>query len=322
MEDFFQELLAGESPDAPPVVDLCLDWSLVKDDLPGRFERLSCLEVFPALEDLSIQGHALSSTQGLPPFPHLRSLNLSQNEIRDLAAFPDLPTLTFLDLSLNELSHLQDLPAFPRLTELHLSHNFLSTLDHLPHLSQLHSLHLTGNKSLRSPLPLPALPHLQQLFAKDCPLPLHSLREFQQLQLLRLTPTQNDFSQALAGMSALKELALYLKRLEGDFQLPRLDKLETLDLVDGRHISGLAGWDGLPSLQNLRLKGFNKDWDLGSIAEASELRHVELQEIAALDWKVLASLPRLEGIALGRGVNAAGLPDFEAARPEVELTFR
>lgn len=322
MKEFLQQLLADDRPDSPPVVDLCLDWSLVKDILGERFVYLDGLESFPDLESFSIQGHALKSTKGLPSFSQLRSLNLSQNEISDLTAFPALPSLHFLDLSLNELTQLQHFSDLPLLQELHLSHNQLTSLHNLPPLPRLEALHLTGNRQLQGRLPSASLPLLNRLFAKDCPLHPRELHGLPVLEKAYLTPAAADFTQALAGLDHLLELALYLKRMSGEFNLPALAGLAELTLVGGPYLSAIQGWEQLPALTHLTLRGMAPDMDLSGLTKAVQLQNVELQDVPGMDWKLLEGLPNLQGIGLRGQVNAGNLQSFQAVRKEVVVTFR
>lgn len=321
MEDFIKELLEEETGEEAPVVDLCLDWSLVKEVVPARFQNIGGLEAFRHLEELSIQGHDLAKLTDLPHFPLLSRLNLSQNKLESLQGLPPFPQLEFLDLSLNEITDLKGFPSLTALKELHLSYNRLGQVDALPILPQLQKLFLTGNKALRKVESLTRLQQLEILYAKDCFADWTCLHDLPHLREAVLSPTGGKSLMKLAGMQSLNRLTLWCKGLESRLDIPPLPQLQSLAILEGPHLEHIVQMDHLPKLKTLELRNIGLKGLPSGIRKLNRLQEIRLQDMQNVDWRLLSELPSLDRVNLKGKLDTKGLEEFQKARPTAQITF-
>lgn len=295
MKSYLASLVETGPPEE--IYDLCLDYTLIREEIPAPFRSLEGLEAFSGLEILSLSQHEFSDLRGLPALPCLRELILSQNELSTLHDFPPLAKLEKLDLSLNDFTGMLSLPYMPKLRELEIAHNEIQVLKGLDQVPLLESLNLSGNRKLQSLQPLTGLAGLKQLRLTGIPLrDLTFLSHCTGLESLSWSPSTPDTSAWLQKLEKLRHLQIGSKTLKS-LLLPGLPDLELLILKGMPALEQLQIKNSLPRLKTLKLQYTNlKAFPPGSSLPALHTLSIDGGNIG--DYSRLREWPALKLLKL------------------------
>jgi hypothetical protein len=123
---------------------------------PSSLTDISAVTTARALEQLTLQGHGITSLAGFGNLKRLRVLYLAENDISDVSALAAIPALQELYLGSNQLTSLSSASGLTTLRGLDVSGNPISNLSGLSSLEGLETLRLDN-------LGLTALPNVSTL---------------------------------------------------------------------------------------------------------------------------------------------------------------
>ncbi|MEM6806712.1 MAG: leucine-rich repeat domain-containing protein, partial [Bacteroidota bacterium] len=149
------------------ILDLDLDWQLVKQWEQEAFTHFPDLRAFSKLEGLSLSSHQISKLHKSFFPTSLERLDLSYNLLEHCKDFGFLPNLKSLDLSFNEVYDPKGLENLNTLEVLHLSHNQVENIRALDSLSRLRTLGLSGNRRIQDWKSISRLTSLKILYVKQ-----------------------------------------------------------------------------------------------------------------------------------------------------------
>ena len=272
----------AQVPDQKTIANLPRLESLYASATPTR--RQLRLEWLPSrLQELAI-GWSTSEPQRLTrlgEFVELRRLSLDAGPSTPLAGLANLKRLTYLHLNGGK-SGWQKLAGLTELEEVHLLATGLRDLSVASGWTKLHSISLSGRK-------LTSLDGIERLTGLEtCTLDWVAIKDLAPLQ----------------GLSRLTDLVLDA-------------------LVEVRRLDGLRD---LPALRRLVMSGaMERDWRIASLEPLAQLEALEELDIGQLrlddpSVEALARLSNLKRLRLWTLNRVAGLDDFRARRPEVEIT--
>ncbi|MBX3103025.1 MAG: hypothetical protein KF690_10990 [Bacteroidetes bacterium] len=253
-------LPTGHTP--ATLTDWVLDYPLLETGSLEPWTTGPDLSAYPALQGLSLAGHALETLDFLRTCPGLRRLDISRNGLTDLTGLRHCPWLHMLNLAHNDLRSLAD---FPR----------------LPHLR---SLSLSGNRALRHWQDLRAVsPDLKMLYVKQIGIPDWSFAlEWSHLEAVYLSARDLQSLKPLGGLSSLHTLHIHARECTSVANFPSLFQLRHLTLTGAVNLSDaspLADFRGLESL-SLSATGVT---DVSWVTRLPNLRQLDLRGTPAAD---------------------------------------
>jgi Leucine-rich repeat (LRR) protein len=154
---------------------------------------------------------------------------------------------------------------------------------------------------------------------KNLPGPVAGLKNLVSAGIANCPALANvDLLSACGGLRHLFLSGAGLRDLEALQLLP----LESLWLMDTRHIRSLSFLRGLPRLRRLVLRNCRGLTDLSALAGHPSLRHLLIDQVPVRDLTSLAGLPALEKLHLERLPAAGTLPPLAGAAKLRALTVR
>lgn len=228
--------------DAPSSEFADLEWLRPLRDLESvdlGFEStvgdVSAAADLPALRELML-GEVTGSLEPLTRCKGLRALGVKGPKVRSLDAFlPLAAQLEVLDLSQTELASLDGIEAFTALRSLDVSQTALKALP-LGALTGLTALTATHLMRLSSVAPLASLTRLTKLdlswsVGVESIAPLAGLEALETLSLTDLKRVPAGDFDALAGLTAMRELTLWGTRIESLAPLEKMTRLTSLTVL-------------------------------------------------------------------------------------------
>ena len=177
------------------------------EDLP-KVTDLGGLEFCTGLQDLNLEGNAVSDLTPLSALSNLEELRLSRNEITSVSSLETLSKITNLDLGQNKIANISPLAGIHELKHLSLEKNNLSSVAALADLEELESLQLSHNM-ISNISPLVKLTKLSNLeLGKNTVSDISVLAEHKSLLFLGLEDNAISDITPLAGHTELLVLSM------------------------------------------------------------------------------------------------------------------
>ena len=273
------------------ILDLDLDWQLIRKWVDQPFEHFPDLQAFPKLQSLSISSHKIERLQQRNHYPSLQKLDLSYNLLQDCQGIGRFTNLKELDLSFNELIDIESLQFLEKLEVLHLSHNQLESIHALSSLHDLKVLGLSGNRQIKNWELFTELKSLKVLYAKQLyKLSWDSIKYLAQLEELYISFRRGE---KIPQMASLKQLHWDLKYIGKGIEIPTFPALTSLSLIKGPHLEHIIGLEKQAQLEVLDLSQ-NHLKSIPELSALSELKVLKLRDNPIENFEELYGLEQLK----------------------------
>jgi len=225
-------------------------------------DELKLIASLPKLENLTLSGCGLATTDGLENAEKLVTLDLSQNAIRNLAPVASITGLQKLYLQNNAIEDLSPIAALKELTLLDVSFNLLTSIAPTFNCTTLTSLN-AANNTISDLTGIEKLADLKVLNVANNAIvkvtPIASCVNLQELDI------SNNAVKSISSLSKLSKLTTLSFANNSVKTLPEFSKSCALVTIDGSYnsITSLTPLKGLKNLNNVFMD-YNKK--LSSIA--------------------------------------------------------
>ena len=250
-------------------------------------QTVQCLLLaFPECRKLSVNHVKFSTLRPLALFPEMRDLALEGESLPDLLPLACMTKLTSLSFRYAKLSSLAPIGALPQVETINL---YGATLDDFS--------------------PLAGMPRLRKVdfYATRVPKEKYgTLAALRQVEVFEAGLTAMDSVEWARGMTQMKELYLFAEKyadLSAVSTLSGLRRFKGWDLKDGRQgraIGDLKFLSGIPRLEQLELPGSDYT-GLEVIRGSSSIVKLDLSgAVRPVDAAIIATLPNLKDLNLNR----------------------
>ena len=288
--------------------------SLKELEISAGIESLDGLELFPAVETLTVDGYHLTDISELAAAKNLKNLILENcDEVKDFSVLSVMSWLEGISVESENLKALTFLSNMPELKSLGIYDGGMINLSGLSERSEtLTSLTIDSCGELKDCGEISALSHLTKLTLEvpyNCSQPdLSGLTGMEEL-----TISGFDSVSFLASMPSLKKLSLNSVAVDDGSVFKKLTSLTDLKCSSfSGNLDNLEFIAGLPALKRLDLTGASTYYDISSLFNISTLESFILNGMECeINFDKLQSNPslkelRMDGIKLYKNVKVDG----------------
>lgn len=265
----------------------------------SSIKSMDGLDLFPNLENLTIDASNLSDVNAVVALGQLKSLTLEDaDSISDFGVFASMENLEELNIESENLKALDFLSRMPQLKSLGLADGQLLSLDGVEVLESLERLSVTDCSDLKNMDAVASLTGLTELSLErpyDCGEP--SLAGLNNLRSLTLD--NFDSCAFLPGMTNLEELTLRGCDMPSNLDLSGLTKLKRLTCVTFYRDRSLAFVEKIPSLEYVNLTGMVTYEDISGLFALPNVKELKLSGIECeIDFDKVSDNSSLESLEM------------------------